>query len=128
MLENAMGFFKVTEDVIDLLRHHLAAVLPVPVRGSEAPHVDPVGAVGVLTPLQMAPKVAIVIRTGRYIVLHVPQCHLQKETNITDVSDDASVVSTQSLANHASIIGILSSMETYAGISGQLISNFLSAL
>ena len=86
--------FKVTEDVVDLLRHHLAAVLPVLVRGSEPPHVDPVGAVGVFTPLQVAPEVATVICTSGNVVFHVPQCHLQKETNSTDVSDDASVVST----------------------------------
>ena len=89
-----MGLFKVTEDVVHLLCHHLAAVLPVLVRGSEPPHVDPVGAVGVFAPLQVAPKVATVIRISGNVVFHFPQCHLQKETNSTDVSDDASVVST----------------------------------
>ena len=89
-----MGLFKVTEDIVNLLRHHLAAVLPVLVRGSEPPHVDPVGAVCVFTPLQVAPKVATVIRISGNVVFHVPQCHLQKETNSTDVSDDVSVVST----------------------------------
>ena len=98
-----MGLFKVTEDVVNLLRHHLAAVLPVLVRGSEPPHVDPVGAVGVFTPLQVAPKVATVIRISGNVVFHVPQCHLQKETNSTDVSDDASVVSNASILPSSSI-------------------------
>ena len=83
MFRYFMGFFKVTKDVVDLLRHHLAPVLPVLVRGSEAPHIDPVGGVGVLTPLQMAPKVAIVICTGGDVVLHVLQCLLQGGTNST---------------------------------------------
>ena len=80
-----MGFFKVTEDVVDLFcpsSWFLPGVI------------DPVGAVGVFTPLQMAPKVATVIRISGNVVFHFPQCHLQKETNSTDVSYDASVVST----------------------------------
>ena len=89
-----MGLFKVTEDIVHLLCHHLVAVLPVLVGGSKPPHVDPVGAVGVFAPLLVAPEVATVISVSGNVIFHIPQCHLQKETNSTDVSDDASVVST----------------------------------
>ena len=89
---NPMGLFKVTEDVIHLLAYHLAAVLLVLHRCPQPPHVHTVGGVGGLAPLQVAPKVAIGISVGCQMVLHILQCHLQKETNGTDVSDDASDV------------------------------------
>ena len=98
-----MGLFKVKEDVVNLLRHHLAAVLPVLVRGSEPPHVDPVGAVYVFTPPPGGTRGCHCHRISGNVVFHVPQCHLQKETNSTDVSDDASVVSNASILPSSSI-------------------------
>ena len=85
-----MDLFEVTEGVVNLLFYHLPAVFLILGRCLEPPHIDLMRSVCALTSFEMAPEIAIVADN---MVLHVLHGYLQRETNSTDVSDDASVIS-----------------------------------
>ena len=81
VLLDAMHLFQVTQDILDLLRHHLVALLPVGSCLSEAIYVHPVGGVGTTATLKVAPEIALVICVGGNVGFHLTHGHLQRETN-----------------------------------------------